>query len=58
MVDEKVIIEALYTGSMGERIAARHRMYVIMMCVKHPEVVPQLLSCSMSKRKEAVVWLL
>ena len=58
MVDEEVMMKALYAGVIGERIAARHLMYVMMMCVKRLQFVAQLLSCSMSERKEAVVWLL
>ena len=52
------MMKALYAGVIGERVAARHLLYVMMMCVKHPQFVAQLLSCSMSERKEAVVWLL
>ena len=54
-VDEKVMIEALYNGQIGERVAARHLMYVMVMCMKRPEIVDLLLSCSMSCRKEGVV---
>ena len=57
MVEERMMIDALMSGRRGDKIAARHLMYVMMNCMKHPVSVPQPLSFSMSWRNDGVVWL-